>query len=44
MIDKLFSLIPFAAIRKWLSQNPEVAFLLFLFAVILSFVGGMYIA
>ena len=44
MIDKLMSIIPFDAIRKWLSHNPDVALLLFLIAVIFSFVGGMYIA
>lgn len=44
MIDKLLSIIPFESIKKWLSDNPEVALLLFLFFIILSFVGGMYIA
>ena len=44
MIEKLLSIIPFDSIRKWLSVNPEVALLLFLFAIILSFVGGLYIA
>lgn len=42
MIDKLLSIIPFDAIRSWLSKNPEVALLLLLLVVI--FVGGMYIA
>lgn len=44
MIKKLLSIIPFDAIRKWLSTNSEVALLLFLLVFILSFVGGMYIA
>lgn len=44
MLNKLLSIIPFDAIRNWLSKNPEVALLLFLFVIILSFVGGMYIA
>ncbi len=44
MIDKLLSIIPFDSIRKWLSANPEVALLLLLFVLIISFLGGMYIA
>ena len=44
MLDSLFAIIPFDSIRKWLSNNPEVALLLFLLVVIFSFVGGMYIA
>lgn len=44
MLDKLLSIIPFDSIRNWLSKNPEVALLLFLIVVILSFVGGIYIA
>ncbi len=44
MIDNLLSIIPFDSIRKWLSDNPEVAFLFLLIVFILSFVGGMYIA
>ncbi len=44
MIDNFLSIIPFDSIRKWLSDNPEVALLLLLIAVILSFFGGIYIA
>ena len=44
MLDSLLAIIPFDSIRSWLTRNPDVALLLFLIAVILSFVGGMYIA
>ncbi len=44
MIDNLLSIIPFDSIRKWLSDNPEVALLLFIFVLLFCFVGGMHIA
>ena len=44
MLDSLLAIIPFDSIRSWLTRNPEVALLLLLIVVILSFVGGMYIA
>lgn len=44
MIEKIFSIIPFDSIKKWLSENPEIALLLLILVLILSFVGGFCIA
>ncbi len=44
MLDKLLSIIPFDSIRKWLSDNPDVAFFTLLVVIFIICLGGMYIA
>lgn len=44
MLKKIFSIIPLESIKKWLSENPEFAFLLLILVLILSFAGGYCLA
>lgn len=44
MIDRLLSIIPFESIRKLLTDNPDVAFILLLVVIFIVCFGGMYIA